>query len=114
MSGQSWSIKITSSGFEVDAFGQSGSTLNCQNGDVVSWNNQTTQEHQPWQTDSNYNPTGPQLCDVIPGQINASSKPGYVPDLVDGQGNSIPGQIYYYCQNHPLDTNERGILNVVE
>jgi plastocyanin len=109
MSGQSWSIQITSSGFEVDAYGQSGSTLNCQNGDVVSWNNQTTQEHQPYQTDSNYQPTGPQLCEVIEGRINASSTPGYIPDL-----DTTPGEIYYYCQIHPTDENERGILNVVE
>jgi plastocyanin len=108
MSGQSWSIQITSNGFEVDAFGQSGSTLNCQNGDVVSWNNQTNLEHQPYQTDSSYQPTGPQLCDVIEGRVNASSTPGYIPDL-----DEPPGQIYYYCQIHPTDQNERGILNVV-
>jgi plastocyanin len=113
MSGQSWSIQITSSGFEVDAYGQSGSTLNCQNGDVVSWNNQTTQEHQPYQTDSNYQPTGPQLCDVIEGRVNASSTPGFIPDLEDAEGNATTGQIYYYCQLHPTDQNERGILNVV-
>src|SRR5436190_17227876 len=113
MSGQNWSIMITTGGFVVDAFGQSGSALQAQNGDVVSWNNQTNQQHQPYQTDSSYNPTGPQLCDVIPAQVNASSKPGYVPALVDGKGKPIPGQIYYYCQIHPTDENERGILDLV-
>lgn len=111
MSGQTWSIKITSNGFEVDAFNQSGSTLNCQNGDVVSWNNQTTQAHLPYQADSNFNPTGPALCDPLPAQMNTSSTPGYIPDIEDNDGNYIPGKIYYVCQYH---TNETGILNVVE
>lgn len=104
MSGQSWSIMITSSGFVVDAYGQSGSALNAQNGDVISWNNQTDQVHQPYQTDANYNPTGPQLSDPIPGF--KSSSPGYIPDT-----DTTPATIYYYCKNH---TNEHGTINVVD
>jgi hypothetical protein len=103
MSGQSWSIMITASGFVVDAFGQSGSALNAQNGDVISWNNQTDQVHQPYQTDSSYNPTGPQLSDPIPAW--KSSSPGYIPDT-----DTTPTTIYYYCKNH---TNEHGTINVV-
>lgn len=104
MSGQNWSIQITANGFQVDAYGQSGSALKCQNGDVISWNNQTNDPHQPYQTDQNYNPTGPALCDPIPAF--KSSTPGYVPATDD-----TPDTIYYYCQNHP---NEHGTLNVVD
>ena len=103
MSGQNWSIKITSNGFEVDAYGQSGSALKCQNGDVISWNNQTNVVHTPYQTDQNYNPTGPALCSPV--QPFKSSTPGYIPAV-----SSPPSTIYYYCQNHP---SEHGTLNVV-
>src|SRR5690242_19005621 len=103
MSDQVRSIKITSNGFEVDAFGQSSSTLNCQNGDVISWNNTTNQTQQPIQTDSTYqNQQGP-LCDPIPA--GKSSTPGYVPDT-----DSTPAQIYYVLQ---IITSQHGILNVV-
>ena len=103
MSGQNWSIMITTGGFVVDAFGQSRSALQAQNGDVISWNNQTDQQHQPWQTDSSYNPTGPQLSNVIDAW--KSSTPGYVPATA-----STPSTIYYYCKNHP---SEHGTIVVV-
>lgn len=103
MSDQTWTIKITSNGFEVDAFGQSGSTLNCQNGDVVSWNNTTNQTQQPIQTDSTFTTQQGPLCDPIPA--GKSSTPGYVPGTDD-----TPAQIYYVLQSN---TSQHGILNVV-
>ena len=109
MSGQSWSIKITSSGFEVDAYGQSGSTLNCQNGDVISWNNTTNQTQQPIQTDSTFQTQQGPLCDPIPP--GKSSTPGYVPQIEDNDGNYIPGTIYYVNKSN---TAQHGTLNVVE
>jgi hypothetical protein len=104
MSDQTWTIKITSSGFEVDAFGQSGSTLNCQNGDVVSWNNTTGQPQTPIQTDSTFTTQQGPLCDEIPA--GKSSTPGYVPDI-----DTTPGMIYYVLKSN---TNQHGILNVVQ
>jgi hypothetical protein len=106
MANQNWSIMITASGFVVDAFGQSGSTLNATGGDIVAWNNQTSDIHTPYQTDENYSPTGPALCDPIPGF--RSSQPGYV---LPNPGDPPPSiTIYYYCQNHPTNTAERGTI----
>jgi hypothetical protein len=102
MANQNWSVMITSSGFVVDAYGQSGSQLNAESNDIVSWNNQTSDTHQPYQTDQNYSPTGPALCDPIPGW--KSSTPGYVVPAAP------PNTIYYYCQNHPTNTAERGTI----
>ncbi|HEV8432088.1 MAG TPA: hypothetical protein VGR95_01660 [Thermoanaerobaculia bacterium] len=107
MSDQNWSIMITSSGFVVDAFGQSGSALSAGSGDTVAWNNQTNDTHQPYTTDQNYNPIGPALCDPIPGF--KSSTPGYVLNA-----DNPPETIYYYCQNHPTNTAERGTIVITD
>jgi hypothetical protein len=109
MSGQSWSIKITSNGFEVDAYDQSGSTLNCQNGDVVSWNNTTGQPQTPIQTDSTFRTQQGALCAEI--AAGKSSTPGYIPDFENSEGVAIPGKIYYVLKSNPA---QQGILNVVE
>ena len=50
MAGQSWSINITGSAGQVqftpDIFNaQPGAPLQAQNGDIVSWNNQTNDPH---------------------------------------------------------------------
>ena len=105
MSDQSWSVKITSGGFVVDAYGQSGSQLTAGSDDIVSWNNQTADVHQPYQTDQNYNPiANGALCDPIPGY--KSSTPGYVLPTPDNP----PETLYYYCQQHPKNTAERGTI----
>ena len=106
MSGQSWSVMFTSNGLQVDVYGQSGPNLKCQNGDVVSWNNQTNETHQPVQTDQQHQTTGTQLSNPIPPF--KSSTPGYG---VAGQTN--PSTIYYFCAVHPQRANEYGQLNVV-
>ncbi|HSY48537.1 MAG TPA: hypothetical protein VLC46_06990 [Thermoanaerobaculia bacterium] len=106
MSGQNWTITIVSgtsgTSFVPDVFGSTGSELQAQNGDVISWNNQTNQQHQPYQANSSYQPTGPQLCDVV--QSFASSTPGYVPNTTVG------ATIYYVCKIH---NNERGTIKIV-
>jgi len=105
--GQTWSITINASSpyFVADVYGTDpGDPLQAENNDVISWNNQTDDEHQPYQTDENYNPTGPALCDVIAAY--QSSFPGFVPN-----GYTATTTIYYYCQKH---TDEHGqiVVNV--
>jgi hypothetical protein len=107
MSGQNWSITFTSNGLQVDAYGQSGPNLQCQNGDIISWNNQTNETHQPAQTNQQHSDTGPALCDLI--EPFKSSSPGYVPDTEQDP----PQTIYYYCSVHPRRAQEYGHLNVV-
>jgi len=99
-----------------------GDPLQAQEGDQVSWNNETSQPYQPWPTDSSYkllaingvtpppappafpnpSPAG-SLSDMIPG--NLSSTPAYnvvMPAngvtyycLIDAKGNptKVRGQI---------------------
>jgi hypothetical protein len=56
-----WSVNIiqTKSGaaFVVDfPNAKQGQPLQAAQDDLVSWFNQTDDEHQPWQTDANYKP----------------------------------------------------------
>lgn len=125
MADADWSIKIVpaSSGggaaFQPNLHGyEPGDPLPAQVGDIVSWNNTTEDEHQPWPTDSNYNPLsdaavlprgGPNyLSDPIPG--GEPSRPAYV---VVAPNTSPPGStIYYYCKLHPDIETERGTIEV--
>jgi hypothetical protein len=114
MSGQNWSITITGGSNTTPASfvpyvyteGPPQTALQAQEGDIISWNNQTQLTHQPWQTDSTYGiGTGANtpLCDpVAPFE---SSRPGYVP------GDT--GLIYYACKTHP-DLPEHGQINVLD
>lgn len=97
--------------FQPDLQGYlAGDPLPAQQGDIVSWNNTTDDTHQPWPTDSNYNPLseavvlprgGPNyLSDPIPASL--PSTPAYVV--------AQPGTIYYYCKLHPTITSERGTI----
>src|SRR5437763_2386969 len=58
-----WSIKIVpaasggGAAFQPDLQGyKPGQALPAQQDDLVTWNNTTNEAHQPWQTDSNYEP----------------------------------------------------------
>lgn len=119
-----WSIKIVPSAagggatFMPDLHGaKPGDPLQAQQDDLVSWNNTTTEVHQPWQTDSNYQPlsqawvkTHPYLymSDPIPAQ--QSSSPSY--DVAQPGDQSPPPSwtIYYYCKTHPTRATERGTI----
>jgi hypothetical protein len=107
MAGESWSITIvpgaTGATFVPDVYTPPGKTasigLQAQVGDLVSWNNQTSQEHEIWQTG------GGQLTRQIdPG---SSSQPGYIVALT---GTATTGSIDYYCSIHPTET---GTIDVV-
>jgi plastocyanin len=114
MSGQNWSITIsggsetTPASFVPDVFteGAPQTALQAQEGDIITWNNQTQLTHQPWQTDSSYqigSGANVALCDPVPSF--RSSQPGYVP--------GDPGLIYYACKTHPT-LAEHGQINVLD
>lgn len=104
-----------------------GDPLEAQEGDQVSWNNETGQPYQPWPTDAQYvplpvgavpwppppPPPPPQepppnlyLSDLIPG--HRSSRPAY--DVV----MPTTGSIIYYCLKDANGnaTKVRGQINV--
>lgn len=120
MAGESWSVTIQTSSpyFVPDVFTPPGSkpqtALQAQLGDLISWNNQTSEPHQLVLCDQNFNPTKTILGDAGPW---TSSSPGYVPQQSDlrpevpaDQTPSFPATIYYSCANHP---DERGTIEVV-
>jgi plastocyanin len=117
MAGQSWSIKIIAGDpcavFVPDVYSPPGTAevrpLQAQLGDLVSWNNQTGEEHEIWLTNAEYEPQS-----VITDRIAAyeSSYPGYVPQQADI--TPVPPDttqtIYYYCSIHNA---EHGQITVV-
>lgn len=113
-----WSITIIPSAngaaFVPDLHGaQPGDPLHTQQDDLVTWNNTTHDEHQPWPADADYNPlpgsevtrgSARYLSDVIPP--GGSSRPSY-----DVAAPSSPAPqtwtVYYVCKLHP---DERGTI----
>ncbi len=96
-----WVVNIVSvesgeSSFVVDGSTQ-GQPLEAHQDDTVSWNNQTNDEHQPWQTNSNYEPLAQSdLSDPIPEGEPSNSYNCSSPD-----GNPQHWTVYYYCSRHP-------------
>jgi len=107
-----WLVNIVLSGsgetsFEVDGFTQ-GQPLDAHQDDLVTWNNQTNDEHQPWQTDSSYEPlTNGSLVDPIP-----KGQPSITYNCSSPAANPQHWTVYYYCRNHPDNPKERGTINV--
>jgi hypothetical protein len=117
MSGQDWSITIVSldgggAAFQPDLMGaKPGDPLKAGNADLISWNNRTSNEHQPWMADAQYQPLPDDqvignpanyLSDPIPPW--QSSTPAYLTAIAtDASGNPIKPAttIYYICKNHP-------------
>lgn len=103
---QAWSVKILpGEGFVPDVYSPDGvppKELLAEKGDLVSWNNQTDQEHQLVETAPDGEPLGTDpMTDVIsPWQ---SSYPGYVVQVPGGS------TIYYCCTFHE---DERGTIEV--
>lgn len=121
MAGQNWSVTITGgsdttpASFVPDVYteGAPQTALQAQNGDIISWNNQTQLTHQPWQTDSTYvigSGANTQLCDPV--DSFKSSEPGYCPD-VDLGDPPTPATIYYACKTHP-NLAEHGQIDVLQ
>ena len=118
MPGQSWSIKIVSANpcavFVPDVYAPPGTPderpLEAELGDLVSWNNQTGDEHEIWLTNANYVPQCALTDPIAPWQ---SSYPGYCPQQADVTPPVAPNTtqtIYYYCSKH---TDEHGQITVV-
>lgn len=112
MPGNTWAITIQTgvpcASFVPDVFGATGNVLNAEIGDLVCWNNQTSQEHEIWLANAAYEPQRRITDTIAPFQ---SSQPGYVPQA----GDTTPpktkaGTIYYCCSIHP---EERGTIQVV-
>lgn len=85
-----------------------GQPLNADQDDLVSWSNQTNDQHQLWETDQDYNPLGQS---GMPGLI----KPGQSSDTYDcAQPAWQPASwtVYYYCSLHPHNELERGSIQV--
>lgn len=114
-----WSIKIisTSAGaaFVPDLQGANpGDPLQAQQDDLVTWNNTTGDSHQPWPTDSSYDPLPAErgsanyLSDEIPP--GESSRPSY--DVAQPVTDPPPDNwtVYYYCKLHPTVETERGTI----
>jgi len=119
MSGQDWSIMITPSSnaggpanYTPDLMNaKPGDPLQTGNADIVSWNNRTPDQHQPWPLGPDGKPLseadaksqGLYLSNVIaPWQ---SSSPGYV-TTAPATGSTT---IAYTCTFHP---DERGSIVV--
>ena len=107
-----WLVNIVLSGsgetsFEVDGSTQ-GQPLDAHQDDLVTWNNQTNDEHQPWQTDSSYDPLdNGSLVDPIP-----EGEPSITYNCSSPAANPQHWTVYYYCRNHPDNPKERGSINV--
>jgi plastocyanin len=93
----------------------SDSGLNVDTGDVVTWNNATAAEHQPWPADSNFQqlPNVKRLdqnylSDVIPA--DNSSRPSWIARLpVTTPPTAVPYTFRYVCRLHP---DEKGIITI--
>jgi hypothetical protein len=120
-----WSIKIVPSStgdgaaFLPDLKGSNpGDPLKTMADDLVTWNNTTKDEHQPWPADDTYTALpndqvlprgGPNyLSDVIPA--GGSSRPSY--DVAQPETDPQPPTwtVYYICALHPYVESERGTI----
>ena len=112
-----WTIKIIKSGkgaaFVPDFPGaQPGDPLQATQDDLVTWNNMTDDDHQPWQTDSSYTPNAQSnLSALIP-----AGQPSDSYDCAQPNNPNDPAPqtwtVYYYCNRHPDNPNERGTIQV--
>ena len=85
-----------------------GQPLQADQDDLVTWNNETNDQHQLWETDSNYDPVSQSS---LPGLV----KPGMSSDTYDcAQPTWQPASwtVYYYCSLHPHNELERGSIQV--
>jgi len=117
MTNQYWSIIISGSvpcSFVPDVYTEDGippTSLLARIGDLVSWNNQTDDEHEIWITNESYAPQT-QATDRIRAWEPST---GYVvaqSDISPPTTTAPPPDqtIYYYCSVH---TEEHGTITVV-
>jgi hypothetical protein len=113
MPGQDWSITIASSG---DSAFQPKSQ-DAENSDLISWNNRTGQQHQPWPATADYQPLPD--SDITKGAAGCN----YLSDVIEPWESSSPAYvcaapltgsttIYYVCKIHPDEPREQGAIVV--
>ena len=117
MAGQTWCINIVQGNagaeFVPDVYGVDPTTptpLQAQLNDVVSWSNNTDEDHHLWITNSSYHPLRV-LTNRIPA--HASSSPAYVTqqkDVYQPTPTPVLTTIYYCCAQHP---DEYGTIELV-
>jgi hypothetical protein len=85
-----------------------GQPLKADQDDLVRWNNQTNDQHQLWETDSNYDPVSQSS---LPGLVKAGmSSDNY--DCAQPSWQPASWTVYYYCSLHPNNPLERGSIQV--
>ncbi len=86
--------------------------VNATTGDVVTWNNETPDTHQPWPADDQFNP----LKGVTPSDQNYlsnpipakhSSRPSWI--VRNLTTNKPPVRFCYVCALHP---DEQGVITI--
>ena len=85
-----------------------GQPLQADQDDLVSWSNQTNDQHQLWETDSNYNPLGQSS---MPGLVKAGQSSDTY-DCAQPVWQPASWTVYYYCNLHPHNPLERGSIQV--
>lgn len=103
MAGQDWSITIVPQG---GSFVFQPQEQNAENSDLISWNNRTNEEHQPWPASEDWTP--------LPESEITKGKAGctYLSDPIEPWESSTPAYlcaapltgskpIYYVCRIHP-------------
>jgi hypothetical protein len=116
-----WSIKIVgqpgqTATFEVDRNDvEPGNPLVAGQGDLVSWNNTTEDDHRPWPLDAQGNPMPVSavprgskyyLSDTIPR--DSSSRPTW---LVPSKAQDGSTTVQYCCLLHPQERGQIIISN---
>jgi hypothetical protein len=116
-----WSIKIIPGAnpwdpavFAVDRNGVApGAPLVAGANDLVSWNNTTDDEHQPWPAKADYSPLPQPLPNATPDPNNSRDSPYYLSDPIPPKSSSRPtwqvvtlvfgtdNTFYYTCLNDP-------------
>lgn len=116
MAGLDWSIMIvTSNGsvqFQPDVpNSKPGDPLQAGNGDLISWNNRTGENHQPWAID-------PKTGQPFDSEAAAKAASLYLSDDVEKWQSSSPafpttadGTINYICRHHPDETGQIVVSN---
>jgi hypothetical protein len=108
-----WSIKIVPNPNDIAGAPGAFEPLEANLDDIVSWNNTTGEKHQPWPTDSSYNPLP--VTPDSPFYLSDEIEPGQssdaydlvMPKTVDPETGI--GTLYYYCKLHHL---EHGTITV--
>ena len=82
-------------------------------GDLIYWQNNSVDAHQPWPTDAQYHPLS--VSSGSPLYLTDEIQPGdfsQTYEAAEPQGNPQTWTVYYYCKLHPNETNERGTIVV--